>query len=355
MELFSEIYSLYYRAVEEVLRQAQVRPLSGGEIQKILSDCTFSESALTILPKLQSNAWPLIQKMEGGYTTACVPPVENPITNLQKAWLKSILSDPRIHLFFDESEIEQIRQALSDVTSLYHQDDFYAFDKASDGDAYDSATYQSHFRAVLLAIRKKEPLFVQYEGSKGSRVSGIFWPYKMEYSQKDDKFRAYCYRNSKNRKVLYTLNLARIVLSEPFPYSTTENAMPARINTSSQLRQVVIEITRERNALERCMVHFAHFEKQTEYDKDSDKYICTIRYHASDETEVLIRVLSFGPTIRVIAPEEFICEIRDRVKKQSELIRLADWYKDEQPKAKIKNAIMGALDTDLPESYERLE
>ena len=323
MELFSEIYSLYYRAVEEVLRQAQVRPLSGAEMQKILSDCTFSESALTILPKLQSSAWPLIQKTEGGYTTTCVPPAETPITTLQRAWLKSILCDPRIHLFFDEAELEKIREALYDVTPLYRQDDFYVFDKALDGDNYKDAAYQSHFRTVLSAIHKKEPLFIQYEGSKGSRVSAVFWPYKIEYSQKDDKFRAYCYRYNKNRKVLYTLNLARIVSAGPTSSIPAENAMPANINTSSQFRQVIIEITRERNALERCMVHFAHFEKQTEYDSDRDKYICAMRYNTSDETEVLIRVLSFGPTIRVIAPDEFICEIRDRVKKQSELIRLS--------------------------------
>lgn len=32
---------------------------------------------------------------------------------------------------------------------------------------------------------------------------------------------------------------------------------------------------------------------------------------------------------------------------------VADWYKDEQPKAKVKDAIMEALDVDLPESYDK--
>jgi len=94
-------------------------------------------------------------------------------------------------------------------------------------------------------------------------------------------------------------------------------------NLKTQFRQVVIEITRERNALERCMVHFAHFEKRTEYDEKADKYICSIRYNVKDETEVVIRVLSFGPTIKVVEPDTFIKEIRDRVKKQAELIRLS--------------------------------
>lgn len=32
---------------------------------------------------------------------------------------------------------------------------------------------------------------------------------------------------------------------------------------------------------------------------------------------------------------------------------VADWYKDEQPKAKVKNAIMDSLDAGLPESYDK--
>ena len=32
---------------------------------------------------------------------------------------------------------------------------------------------------------------------------------------------------------------------------------------------------------------------------------------------------------------------------------VADWYKDEQPKEKVKNAIMETLDADLPDSYDK--
>lgn len=323
MELFSEIYSSYYRAVEEVLRQAQEKPLGSREIQEILSDNTFSESALTILPKLQSGNWPLIRKTEGGYAATCAPLPANPLTALQRAWLKSVLNDPRIHLFFDDMELEKARQSFSGVESLYCQEDFYLYDKALDSDDYASPEYRKHFRIILAAIRQKSALFVHYEGGKGNRVSGVFRPFKLEYSQKDDKFRAHCYRKNRRRKILYTLNLARIVSAEPMDGLPDERLRHTNINSASpetQLRQVVIEITRERNALERCMVHFAHFEKRTEYDEAADKYISTIRYSVMDETEVLIRVLSFGPTIRVIAPREFLDEIKDRMKKQSELI-----------------------------------
>ena len=44
-----------------------------------------------------------------------------------------------------------------------------------------------------------------------------------------------------------------------------------------------------------------------------------LRYDRDDETEILIRVLSFGPMLRVTSPESFIDKIRERLVKQRAL------------------------------------
>lgn len=71
-------------------------------------------------------------------------------------------------------------------------------------------------------------------------------------------------------------------------------------------------IKNERNALERVMLHFSHFEKRAERIKN-DQYILRLKYYRSDEIEVLIRVLSFGPCIRVLEPKSFIDLIKERL------------------------------------------
>lgn len=320
MELFSEVYSIYFRAVERVLRSAGVRPLTGAELQKILLEGTFSESSITMFPKLQSGAWPLLRRLESGYTSACMPPERTPLTILQRAWIRSLLDDPRIHLFLDDDELEKLRESFLDIPPLYRQEDFHFFDKATDSDDYKSPKYRRSFRMILLAIRQKNALSIQYEGGKGNRVSGVFWPYRLEYSAKDDKFRAHCYRKRGTRKMIYLLNLSRITAIEAANAGLSDIDITPNIGNNTKFRQVTIEITKERNALERCMVHFAHFEKRTEYDETADKYTCTIQYNVMDETEVVIRVLSFGPTIKILGPNEFIGEIRARVDRQVELI-----------------------------------
>ena len=63
------------------------------------------------------------------------------------------------------------------------------------------------------------------------------------------------------------------------------------------------------------MLHFAHFEKRAERTDDG-RYILRLTYDADDETELVIRVLSFGPCVRVLEPERFAELIRQRLTAQ---------------------------------------
>lgn len=72
----------------------------------------------------------------------------------------------------------------------------------------------------------------------------------------------------------------------------------------------------ERNGLERVLLHFSHFEKETLKLEDG-LYQIKLRYDRDDEAELLIRVLSFGPVLEVKSPAEFIRLIRERIRVQS--------------------------------------
>ena len=58
--------------------------------------------------------------------------------------------------------------------------------------------------------------------------------------------------------------------------------------------------------------YFAHFEKQAERI-EADRYRVTVSYDKDDETEIVIRILSFGPMIRVTAPQHFVELIKERL------------------------------------------
>ena len=135
-------------------------------------------------------------------------------------------------------------------------------------------------------------------------------PSALEYSSKDDKFRLIAF----GKYSYSTINIARIVKCELLgEYSAGEYEPKQPI-----INELVLELVDERNALERAMLHFSHLEKVTER-MEGDRYQITLRYHKDDETEMLIRVLSFGPMIKAVSPQSFIDQIRERIKKQIDL------------------------------------
>ena len=66
------------------------------------------------------------------------------------------------------------------------------------------------------------------------------------------------------------------------------------------------------------MLHFSHLEKETERI-DEQRYRLTLHYEKDDETELLIRVLSFGPVLKVISPNRFREKLKARIEKQMKL------------------------------------
>ena len=67
--------------------------------------------------------------------------------------------------------------------------------------------------------------------------------------------------------------------------------------------------------MERVLLHFAHFKKQAE-KVGENTYKVSLFYEKDDETEILIRILSFGPMIKVIGPSSFVELVKERLRKQ---------------------------------------
>lgn len=296
--IFNELYSAYYNTVAAILSQAVQHPVTKEELRKIIDEKAFSESILSIEPSLTGGKWQLL-KTDGSTPIEHAPVI--PLTILQKRWLKAISLDPRMKLFeFDVS-------GLGDVSPLFTQEDIYIFDRYADGDDFENETYIYNFHVILDAVKKQYPLSIDIK-SPGGRVTHLNgMPEYLEYSEKDDKFRLIT-SGYRRRDVV---NLGRIVSCKPFH----GNNLWYRKSIPDKNKTIVIELYDERNALERVMLHFAHFEKSAQR-LDEKHYRISISYQKSDETEMVIRVLSFGPFIKVIEPESFVNLIKERLKMQ---------------------------------------
>jgi hypothetical protein len=297
--LFNEVYGSYFNVVAAVLSDASAGTLTAGRLGEIVREKAFAESILNIPASLKSGEWPLLLP---DMTTKIKNAPTMPLTTLQKRWLKALLDDPRVRLFSPSGK------GLEDVKPLYSQDTIGYFDRYADGDPYCDPGYIERFHTVLTALREKRKLSVTFEGHRKKTHSVLCVPYSIEYSEKDDKFRLIARAGRSN----LTINLARVTDCSLGEQWTADEYSPP----SPRKATLVLELTDERNALERAMLHFSHLEKETER-LDYDKYRITMRYQHDDETELLIRVLSFGPMLRVISPDTFIAQIKERLNKQS--------------------------------------
>lgn len=299
--LFSEVYGAYYNAISKLIACAVEGTLTKEAMENIVREKGFEESILTIPEALENQSWPLIKS---DYTTPLEHSPTMPLTTLQKRWLKSLLSDPRIQLFNPPAE------GLEDVEPLYPPNTFVYYDRYNDGDPFDDPGYIKRFRCILSAIQHKRWLRIQFTGRKDLPHYWRCIPYKLEYSAKDDKFRLI----SANKREALSINLARMTQCFMLEPLGDEEYRPKPMKK----RVLVMELTDDRNALERVMLHFSHLNKETERI-DDNCYKITLYYEQEDETELLIRVLSFGPVLKVIFPDDFIKKLCERLEKQKKM------------------------------------
>lgn len=323
--LFSEFYNCYYQVVACILEEAGQRPVTRRQMEQTARNLGYDESSLAIVPKLTEGVWPFLvpdSQNPGAFRSVLRGPVfPMTLTVLQLSWLKALMSDPRFCLFFTDSQLKELDTLLGDVRPLFRSHDFCLFDQYGDHDPFSSVMYREHFHTILDAMYRREFLQVDYLSGKGTLLSHTWLPCRLEYGQRDGKFRLYALAKRKNGRVrMDLLNVVRILsLRETGNYFSGSVDVDRILDRDLCREPVVLEITTERNGLERAMLHFSCYQKQVERMADTGTYRCTIYYDKRWETELLIQILSFGPVVKVLGPESFVSQVRERVRRQKDL------------------------------------
>lgn len=296
--LFNEIYGSYFAAVSAIITEAMHGELTDRRMNEIIAEKCFGESLMNIPSALKNGDWPLLGEIEHEPGT--------PLTTLEKRWLKSVLLDRRAHLFGITAE------GLEDIRPLFTPGVFDEYDRFNDGDPYDDEGYIARFQLLRKAVREKHRVRIAFTSSRGNGIVRDCIPMHIEFSAKDDKFRLIAAGMPFNS----TINLSRMTSVELLDKYSPDEFCPG----ASQEEQLVFELTDSRNALERVLMHFSHLRKETERT-GVDTYRVKMYYDRDDETEILIRILSFGPVIKAISPESFIEKLRVRLQKQLKLTK----------------------------------
>lgn len=300
--IFNEIYGCYYNAVAKIIGLAIDGRLTESKMNEIASEYAFEESFLTIVPALKNQDWQLVNhELE----TPIVNKPAMPMTTLEKRWLKTILLDPRIALF-------QIPQGeLEKVEPLFEVGDIVYFDRYLDGDRYEEPLYIENFHTIRQAIKEHNKVKIKFWNRKNQERTQIMEPIKIEYSDKEDKFRVLC----AGRWNIRTINMGRVIQCVKL-----DEIFPEKLCLQTRKKDTLIfELTDERDVLERAMMKFAHYKKRVEKVDDKLFHI-EMEYDVEDETDVLIQIMSFGSYVKILAPDKMRKELCKRIERQLEML-----------------------------------
>lgn len=318
MELFSEIHNCYYQVLRHLLCSQDAVTIQ--DMSERIRREGFEESLLAIIPKIESGTWQLFERKGEHFLSKISKAFLTPLTTLEKRYLKALLADPRIGLFLSQEQQETMEAMLSDVSPLWRPDQFYYYDRFADGDPYTDESYRNNFRTLLAAQKNRQYVDLDYTSPRGTRVHHYYVPARLEYSVKNDKFRVLALERTRHNNVkLEILNIARIE-----HVKLTDQTLSADVDVNTVIQNsyykepLRMRIVNKRNALERAMLHFANYEKNT-VKIDEDTYECLIYYNQSMETELLIEVLSFGPMLTVLGNDRFLNSLKQRLQRQRKM------------------------------------
>ena len=134
----------------------------------------------------------------------------------------------------------------------------------------------------------------------------------MDYSQKDNTFRLFV------KELKYPINLENIK-----SYEITDQK-PSKSEESSKYATLKVEIfddTPTKYHFNRAIRQFSYFKKTCQKTEETNTYQMTVDYDYSDQSDIIIRVLMFGPQMKVLGPDEVLQEVTRRVKNQENLFK----------------------------------
>ncbi|MCQ2469130.1 MAG: WYL domain-containing protein [Ruminococcus sp.] len=314
MKIFSEIYNTYFEITEKILKRKIV---TKADIMEIIRQNGFSETMLFLEPKLTGDdGYGLLIHENGAYRSILKKEPHTPLTTLEKSWLCAVLNDRKSGLFLDTAQKEQLMEILG-IQPLFSQNMICFFDMFTDGDNFEDPQYIDHFRKILTAKQNHSLINISFQSMKGGRITHYFLPVRIEFSAKNNRFRIHVIKYKKNMTPLDSgiINLSNVTETVPTNVTIEDFAY----NMSK--KEVTVEVIEERNSINRFMMEFAELERTSEFDEDSGRCTVKMKYSGRDEAEILIRLLSFGPTVKVLEPPELRQKLKERIDTQSALFR----------------------------------
>lgn len=243
-----------------------------------------------------------------------------PLTAWELRWVCTILHDEKMKLFLSPNTINKLLALMPDNIKPINVSNIIVFDR------YHSIGHKPNaevFRVIVSALHKCVSLQIKYTDGKGRKYEGTYFPLHIEYSKRDDRFRLYVVDDTSKHVHIMNIDGITSISNRDRAFSLEDYQKILSDFLKNTSKQITLEFIDTKNIPDRILNEFAPWRKRCELINPKTKlYRFTLYYHKYDEIDVLIRLMSYGPYIRIVDKNHFIYkELMERIDKQIELFR----------------------------------
>jgi predicted DNA-binding transcriptional regulator YafY len=226
------------------------------------------------------------------------------VTSQERGWLKAMLQHPSARNAFSASTWAKLAAAMEQEQAEYYDIPAALTEKAR---SIEGPLFHPHLRPLRQAIAARTALRFAYRLKNGqARESEYAYPYKLEYSMVKKEWYLLWYR-MRHRKI-YRTKLHNIASFEAIPLPA-DRADQITADIAHQLARkvrtaAIAVIPTYNRELSRILYAFSCFEKEVEYDQQTNRYLIRLAFQSDDAEYVLSKLRFLGRRVKVVEGDE---------------------------------------------------
>lgn len=225
-------------------------------------------------------------------------------------WLKTMLQDEKASFLLSNTLREKLLKRLQDVPKLNWASFWQVIQERGDV----AVDIQEKLATIWRALQEHKQLQYSNYDRQGRLHQGVCLPCRLEYDAAGNRFHLIAWKGDEQRAFKMKLvNLQQVKCLKADIPADTEDAFQKFLKEKQ--RSVTLRIARKNNAVERCFMLFAPYDKEAVYDEDNDSYTMKVYYYDFDRQEVLQQIISLGAAATVLEPQDIREKMVERLQK----------------------------------------
>lgn len=331
MELFNEYKNRYFECIQNITNDIYSGvKYKESDIKDFIENNTFNELEYSLVDNILNNKSKytnkngeectrikLFKQENDIYSLSINSPIPIRPTNIERKWLKMLIEDSKGKANLDDNISQKLLKKLKYVESNNLNRYWIQKNIDKNGDEIDETNFNRLITILSTAIQEEKLIkYTSVNKNKEVFENNICFPYRIEYSIKNNKYRVIALPKGYDRAIKINVSSFKsIEIINEIDNETNEKIL-SFINGKKNLQEpLVLEIENKFNTVERCFSLFSYYDKEAYYDREKNKHILKVYYYSFDEAEIIKDILSLGSCVIVIEPAGIRNKIIERIRK----------------------------------------